>query len=233
MREVRYIMKKAVVLLSGGLDSSTALYLAKSEGYEVYAISFNYGQRHKKELECAKKIAERANIKEHIIVNTNMNAWGGSALTDSNIDVPKSNLDSEDIPVTYVPARNMIFLSYAASYAEVVGAQDVFIGVSQVDYSGYVDCRKEFIDAMENAINLGTVCAVKDNRKIKIHAPFMYMTKSEEIQLGMKLGVEYSLTWTCYNGYEKACGECDSCKLRLKAFEEAGYKDPVEYKNKI
>ena len=222
-------MKKAVVLLSGGLDSSTALYLAKSEGYEVYAISFNYGQRHKKELDFAKKIAKQASIKEHVIVNTNMNAWGGSALTDSNIDVPSGDINREDIPVTYVPARNMIFLSYAASYAESIGSQDIFIGVSQVDYSGYVDCRKEFIDAMENAINQGTVCAVKDNKKIKIHAPFMNKTKSEEIKLGVKLGIDYSSTWTCYNGYEKACGECDSCLLRLKAFKEAGYEDPAEY----
>ncbi len=222
-------MKKTVVLLSGGLDSSTALYLAKSEGYEVYAISFDYGQRHKKELEFAKKIANQANIKEHIIVNTNMNAWGGSALTDSNIQVPSGDPNREDIPVTYVPARNMIFLSYAASYAEAIGAQDIFIGVSQVDYSGYVDCRKKFIDAMENAINQGTVCAVKDNKKIKIHAPFMNKTKAEEIKLGVKLGVDYASTWTCYNGYEKACGECDSCLLRLKAFEEAGYEDPTEY----
>ncbi|AGK98059.1 7-cyano-7-deazaguanine synthase QueC [Clostridium pasteurianum] len=225
-------MKKAVVLLSGGLDSTTALYLAKSQGFEVYAISFNYGQRHKKEIESAKKVAEKADIKEHIIVNTNMNAWGGSALTDSNIQVPDGDENRADIPVTYVPARNMIFLSYAASYAEAVGAQDIFIGVSQVDYSGYVDCRKEFIDAMENAINKGTVCAVEDNKPIKIHAPFMNMTKAEEIKLGMKLGVDYSLTWTCYNGYENACGNCDSCLLRIKAFEEAGYKDPVKYMEK-
>ncbi len=222
-------MKKAVVLLSGGLDSSTALYLAKSEGYEVYAISFNYGQRHKKELDFAKKIAKQASIKEHVIVNTNMNAWGGSALTDSNIEVPSGDINREDIPVTYVPARNMIFLSYAASYAEAIGSQDIFIGVSQVDYSGYVDCRKEFIDAMEEAINQGTVCAVKDNKKIKIHAPFMNKTKAEEIKLGVKLGIDYASTWTCYNGYEKACGECDSCLLRLKAFKEAGYEDPAEY----
>lgn len=222
-------MKKAVVLLSGGLDSTTALYLAKSQGFEVYAISFNYGQRHKKEIESAKKVAEKADIKEHIIVDTNMNAWGGSALTDSHIQVPEGDENRQDIPVTYVPARNMIFLSYAASYAEAVGAQDIFIGVSQVDYSGYVDCRKEFIDAMENAINKGTVCAVEDNKPIKIHAPFMNMTKAEEIKLGMELGVDYSLTWTCYNSYENACGHCDSCLLRLKAFEEAGYEDPVKY----
>jgi 7-cyano-7-deazaguanine synthase len=222
-------MKKAVVLLSGGLDSTTALYLAKSEGYEIYAISFNYGQRHKKELDCAKIIAKKAEVKEHVIVETNMNAWGGSALTDKNIEVPEGDINRKEIPVTYVPARNMIFLSYAASYAEVVGAEHIFIGVSQVDYSGYVDCREEFINAMENAINMGTVCAVEQGRKIKIHAPFMFMTKTEEIKLGMKLGVDYSLTWTCYNGYEKPCGVCDSCKLRLNSFKEAGIEDPIEY----
>lgn len=222
-------MKKAVVLLSGGLDSSTAVYLAKKEGFEVYAVSFDYGQRHDKELNCAKNVAEKAGVKEHVIVTTNMNVWGGSALTDKNIEVPEGKEDSKDIPVTYVPARNMIFLAYAASYAEAIGAQDIFIGVSEVDYSGYVDCREEFINAMENAINHGTVCAVEQGRKIKIHAPFLNMTKAEEIKLGMELGVDYSLTWSCYKGEALACGTCDSCMLRLKAFEEAGYKDPVEY----
>ncbi len=222
-------LKKAVVLLSGGMDSTTALYIAKSEGYEVYAISFNYGQRHYKELDCAKIIAENAGVKEHIVVNTNMDAWGGSALTDANIGVPDSNINKNKIPITYVPARNMIFLSFAASYAEVVGAQDIFIGVSEVDYSGYVDCRQEFIDAMENAINFGTVCAVEEGKKMKIHAPLVRMSKSDEIKLGIKLGVDYSLTWTCYRGEELACGTCDSCSLRLKAFEEAGLKDPITY----
>ncbi len=222
-------MKKAVVLLSGGMDSTTALYIAKSEGYEIYAISFNYGQRHYKELDCAKIIAENAGVKEHIIVNTNMDAWGGSALTDANISVPDSNANNDKIPITYVPARNMIFLSYAASYAEVVGAQDIFIGVSEVDYSGYVDCRQEFIDAMENAINFGTVCAVEEGKKIKIRAPLVRMSKSDEIKLGIKLGVDFGLTWTCYRGEELACGTCDSCSLRLKAFEEAGLEDPIKY----
>lgn len=222
-------MKKAVVLLSGGLDSSTAVYLAQKEGYEIYAISFDYGQRHNKELNCAKNIAEKAGVREHVVVTTNMNAWGGSALTDKNIEVPEGKEESKEIPVTYVPARNMIFLSYAASYAEVVGAQDIFIGVSEVDYSGYVDCREEFINAMENAINNGTVCAVEQGRKIKIHAPFLHMTKAQEINLGMELGVDYGLTWSCYKGEELACGVCDSCMLRLKAFKEAGYKDTVGY----
>jgi len=223
-------MKKAVVLLSGGMDSTTVLYMAKSQGYEVYAISFDYGQRHYKELDCAKAVAERAGVKEHIIMNTNMNAWGGSALTDANIRVPDSDADKNKIPITYVPARNMIFLSFAASYAEAIGAQDIFIGVSEVDYSGYVDCRQEFIDAMENAINLGTVCAVEEGKKIKIHAPLVHMSKSDEIKVGIESGVDYGLTWTCYRGENLACGTCDSCSLRLKAFEEAGYIDPIEYK---
>lgn len=222
-------MKKAVVLHSGGLDSTTALYLAKSQGFEVYAISFDYGQRHNKELKTALKAGEIIGVADHKVISFNMNAWGGSALTDKNIDVPDYDENASDIPVTYVPARNMIFLSMAASYAEAIGANDIFIGVSQVDYSGYVDCRQTFIDAMEAAINQGTVCAVEQNRPIKIHAPFIDMTKAEEIKLGNTLNVDYSLTWSCYKGEEKACGVCDSCKLRLKAFEEAGFEDPIEY----
>ncbi len=225
-------MKKAVVLLSGGMDSTTVLYIAKSQGYEVYALSFDYGQRHKKELDCAKRIADRAGVKDHVIVTTNMNAWGGSALTDDKIDVPDRDESSKDIPITYVPARNMIFLSYAASYAEVVGAQDIFIGVSEVDYSGYVDCRQEFIDAMENAINMGIVCAVEKGKRIKIQAPLVHMKKSDEIKLGASLGADYGLTWTCYRGEEEACGTCDSCVLRLRAFEEAGMRDEVRYKSR-
>lgn len=223
-------MKKAVVLLSGGLDSTTALYLAKKEGFEVYAISFDYGQKHDKELECAKTIAEEAGVADYIVVKTNMNTWCGSALTDSSIEVPEGNIDSKEIPVTYVPARNMIFLSFAASYAEVVGAQDIFIGVSEVDYSGYVDCRQEFLDSMEKTINLGTVCGAEQGKKIKIRAPFINMTKAEEVKLGMELGVDYGKTWSCYNGGEEACGTCDSCKLRLAAFENAGHKDPIKYR---
>lgn len=225
-------MKKAVVLLSGGLDSTTVLYMAKSEGYDVYALSFDYGQRHSKEITCAKQVAEKACVKEHIIVKTNMNAWGGSALTDKNIDVPEGDENREDIPVTYVPARNMIFLAYAASYAEAIGAQDIFIGVSEVDYSGYVDCRQEFIDAMENAINAGTVCAVEKGKKLKIHAPLIHMKKADEIKLGLKLGVDYSMTWTCYTGGDEACGVCDSCLLRMKAFKEAGVEDSIKYANR-
>ncbi|CAA7602007.1 7-cyano-7-deazaguanine synthase [Acididesulfobacillus acetoxydans] len=223
-------LKRAVVLLSGGMDSSTVLYMAKSEGFELHAISFDYGQRHVRELECARAVAQKAGVKEHIVVRTNMDAWGGSALTDKYLEVPENEPDKGRIPITYVPARNMIFLSFAASYAEAIGSQDVFIGVSEVDYSGYVDCRQEFIDAMEKAINMGTVCAVQDGRKISIRTPLIHMTKSAEIKLGIKLGVDYGLTWTCYKGEDLACGTCDSCTLRLKAFREAGYKDPIPYK---
>ncbi|MCL3780048.1 7-cyano-7-deazaguanine synthase QueC [Prolixibacteraceae bacterium JC049] len=225
-------MKKAVVLFSGGLDSLTALHLAQSQGFEVHAMSFDYGQRHDKELQIARKAAIACNVKEHKVVSLNMNAWGGSALTDENLEVPEYKGESAEIPVTYVPARNMIFLSVAASYAEAIGAQDIFIGVSQVDYSGYVDCRQEFIESMEATINKGTVCGAEEGKPIKIHAPFMHKTKAEEIRIGMELGVDYSLSWTCYNGFEQACGTCDSCVLRLKAFEEAGFEDPVKYQNR-
>ncbi len=220
-------MAKAVVLLSGGLDSAVALYLAKSRGFEIIALSFDYGQRHSRELNAAKEIAKKADVIQHQVVSLNMNSWGGSSLTDKSIEIKNGDTNRTDIPVTYVPARNMIFLSVAASVAEANKAQNIFIGVSQVDYSGYVDCRQEFIDAMEKAVNLGTVMGAEQNLPIKIHAPFANMTKAEEIKLGMELGVDFSLTWSCYRGGEKPCGSCDSCLLRAKAFEEAGYKDPA------
>lgn len=220
-------MAKAIVLLSGGLDSAVALYLAKSKGYEVHALSFNYGQRHDRELNAAKALAEKAGVAAHQVVTLKLDQWGGSSLTDNNLEVEDGDVNRQDIPVTYVPARNMVFLSVAASYAEAIGAQAIFIGVSEVDYSGYVDCRQEFIDAMEAAINKGTVMGAEKNQPIKLHAPFVNITKAQEIELGMKLGVEFGLTWSCYRGGETPCGTCDSCLLRAKAFAEAGFEDPA------
>ena len=223
-------MKKAIVLLSGGLDSTTALYLAKSQGFdEIYAITFEYGQKHDKELKSAIAIAKTAKVKEHKIVNLLLNQWNGCALTDPSVEVEDGNSERKDIPATYVPARNMVFLSVAASWADALDIADIFIGVSEVDYSGYVDCRQEFIQAMENTINLGTVLGAEKKQHITIHAPFMHMAKADEIRLGIKLGVDYSQTWTCYRGDEKPCGTCDSCLLRAKAFAEAEEKDPLTF----
>lgn len=218
-------MNKAIVLLSGGLDSAVALHVAKKEAKEVYAISFDYGQRHNRELDAAKAIATKAGVAGHQVVTLKLDQWGGSSLTDKTIDVEDGDVNRTDIPVTYVPARNMVFLSVAASFAEAIGAQHIYIGVSQVDYSGYVDCRQEFIDSMEKTINLGTIMGAEKNQPIKIHAPFVNMTKAEEITLGTKLGVDFGLTWSCYRGGEKPCGTCDSCLLRAKAFAEAGVVD--------
>lgn len=213
---------KAIVLLSGGLDSTVALYKAKADGFdELYALSFDYGQRHARELECAKATAKAIGVVAHNVVSLKLDLWGGSSLTDKTMTVEDGDVEKEGIPNTYVPARNMVFLSVAASFAEAVGARDIFIGVSEVDYSGYVDCRQGFIDAMENAINMGTVCAVEDGEKITVHAPFIDKTKAQEIKLGRELGVDFDLTWSCYNGGEKPCGTCDSCLLREKAFLEA------------
>ncbi len=221
-------MKKAIVLLSGGLDSTTALYLAQSRGFgEIYALTFEYGQKHDKELKSAIAIAKAAGVKEHKIVNLSLNQWKGCSLTDQDIEIGDGDVNRSDIPATYVPARNMVFLSVAASYADALGITDIFIGVSEVDYSGYVDCREEFIQAMENAINLGTVLGAEKKQKITLHAPFMHMTKAEEIKLGVRLGVDFGLTWTCYRGDEYPCGTCDSCLLRAKAFAEAGVEDPT------
>lgn len=219
--------KKAVVLLSGGLDSTIALYLAKHEGFEIHALSFNYGQRHNKELDAAKQIANEAAVAHHQIVSISLNNWGGSSLTDLSLDIENGDVNRTDIPVTYVPARNMVFLSIAASLAEAIGAQDIFIGVSQVDYSGYVDCRESFIKSMEETINKGTVMGAEKNMPIQIHAPFINKTKSEEIAIGMKIGADLSKTWSCYNGGEKPCGTCDSCLLRKQAFDKAGFNDPA------
>ncbi len=217
--------KKAVVLLSGGLDSQITLQLALSQHYDVFALSFDYGQRHAREMDAAIAIAQKAGI-NHQIVTMKLGGIAKSSLTQSDIAVEAGDLEKSSIPNTYVPARNMIFLSVAASFAESVGAQDIFIGVSEVDYSGYVDCRESFIDAMEAAINQGTVCAVEENRPIKIHAPFIHQTKKEEILLGQQLSVDFSLSWSCYLGGDKPCKQCDSCLLRMKAFKEAGVIDP-------
>ncbi|MBN2165897.1 MAG: 7-cyano-7-deazaguanine synthase QueC [Marinilabiliaceae bacterium] len=218
--------KKAVVLLSGGLDSTITLYLAKNQGFDIYALSFNYGQRHNRELEAAKIIAQKAGVVDHQIVSISLNNWGGSSLTDMSMEIENGNVDRTDIPATYVPARNMVFLSIAASLAEAVQARDIFIGVSQVDYSGYVDCRELFIKSMESAIHMGTVMGAEKGMPIRIQAPFINKNKSEEIKIGMEIGADLSDTWSCYNGGERPCGTCDSCLLRKKAFLEAGYDDP-------
>ncbi len=221
--------KKAVVLISGGLDSPTVLAYALKNNYMVEPVSFDYNQRHKKELLSSKKICDYYNLKLKII-NVDLRQIGGSALTD-NINVPERELNGikNEIPVTYVPARNTIFLSIASAYAETVGAGNIFIGANAIDYSGYPDCRPEYFNAMEKAINLGTELGLKN--KISINVPLQYLTKSEIIKLGKKLGVPYKYTWSCYNGREKACGKCDSCLLRLKGFMDADDFDEIEYEN--
>jgi 7-cyano-7-deazaguanine synthase len=225
--------KKAVVLLSGGLDSTTALAVARSAGYEIYAMSFRYGQRHLIELESASKVATGMGVEKHLIVDFDLRAIGGSALTDQ-IEVPKGRAAEEmalGIPVTYVPARNTIFLSFALAWAEVLGAQDIFIGVNALDYSGYPDCRPEYIEAFERVATLATKAGVEGRLHLKIHTPLIAMTKAEIIQTGLKLGVDYSLTHSCYDPSPQgiSCGKCDSCLLRLKGFADAGAPDPLRY----
>jgi 7-cyano-7-deazaguanine synthase len=223
--------KKAVVLLSGGLDSATALAIARDEGFTVHALSFLYGQRHSIELECAKMQARAAGC-EHRIIEIDLRVFGGSALTDA-IDVPKHDSVDEltdEVPVTYVPARNLLFLSYATAWAEVLGAYDIFIGVNALDYSGYPDCRPEFIEAFEKTGNLATVAGVQ-GRRLRIHAPLVHWSKARIIRRGLALGVDYADTTSCYDPAPdgRACGHCDSCLLRLKGFEEAGHADPRAY----
>jgi 7-cyano-7-deazaguanine synthase len=225
--------KKAVVLLSGGLDSTTTLAIAKAKGYETYAISFRYGQRHSAELEASTAVASMLGAKQHLIVDVNLGLIGGSALTD-DIEVPKGRREDEmqeDIPVTYVPARNTIFLSYALAWAEVLGASEIFIGVNAVDYSGYPDCRPEFIEAYEKMANLATKAGVNGTTTIKINTPLIHLTKAQIIQKGVALGVDYGKTHSCYDPTpdKKACGSCDSCILRKKGFAEASVKDPTQY----
>jgi 7-cyano-7-deazaguanine synthase len=221
--------KKAVILLSGGLDSATVLAMASSQGYACYALSMDYGQRHATELNAARAIAEDAAVERHEIISLDLRQFGGSALTDDSIDVPTEL--SEDIPVTYVPARNTIFLSLALAFAETLDAHDIFVGVNAVDYSGYPDCRPEYIQAFENMANLATKAGVEGNG-FRINAPLIRMTKAEIIQTGTVLGVDYSKTVSCYQADESgaACGECDSCRLRRLGFEQAGVADPTRYR---
>lgn len=225
-------MEKAVVLLSGGLDSCTCMAVAKSKGYDVYPISFNYHQRHSIELEGAKKIAAFYGVKRHLIIETNMDAIGGSALTDKKIEVPEGDTHRTDVPDTYVPARNLIFLSYAVGYAEVLGASHVYIGVNSVDYSGYPDCRPEFIQRFQELSDYATTATAVKGKHITIETPLQNLSKAEIVKLGVKLGAPYKFTHSCYKGGEKACGVCDSCKLRLEGFREAGVKDPIAYETR-
>ena len=219
---------KAVILLSGGLDSSTVLYLAKSEGYSCYALSFDYQQRHRRELEAARTIATSVGVAAHQVVNFDLTLWGGSALTDDRVDLPQHRdlaAMSASIPVTYVPARNTIFLSFALAYAEAISASRVYIGVNALDYSGYPDCRPDYIDAMRSVFRLGTKQG-REGDPIEIITPLIALKKTEIIQLGDRLGVPWAQTWSCYSGERVPCGTCDSCRLRLAAFEELGRVDP-------
>ena len=222
-------MSKAVILLSGGLDSTTVLAIAKSQGYDCYALSFDYGQKQRSELESSISIAKKFNVIEHRIMKISLSDIGGSALTDQSIDVPKYS-ESDEIPITYVPARNTIFLSFALAWAEVVDCQTIFIGVNALDYSGYPDCRPEFIEAFENMANLATKNSVEGDR-IQIKTPLISMTKAEIIKKGLSLGVDYSETTSCYdaNTLGEACGECDACVLRKIGFENANVQDPTRY----
>ncbi len=220
--------KKAIVLASGGLDSTTVLAIAQSEGYECYTLSFDYGQRHKAELVAAEKIAKLNHVVAHKVVQLDLSSIGGSALTDKALAVPEEQ--TQGIPITYVPARNTVFLSYALAWAEVLGVDDIFIGVNAVDYSGYPDCRPEYIAAYEKMANLATKAGV-ENHILKIRTPLIQLSKAEIIQKGMALGVDYAMTVSCYQATEEglACGRCESCRLRKKGFENAGLIDPTRY----
>jgi 7-cyano-7-deazaguanine synthase len=221
--------RKAVVLLSGGLDSATAAAIASERGFDLYALSFSYGQRHAKELDAARRVGGSLGVKDHVTVDFDLRKWGGSALT-ADLDVPLDRDESDmaaRIPITYVPARNTIFLSFALGYAEVVGADTIVIGVNQLDYSGYPDCREEYIQSFERMANLATKASVEDGQRLRIYAPLLHMTKAEIIRRGVELGVEYGLTWSCYQGLASPCGRCDSCILRAEGFRQAGLGDPL------
>jgi 7-cyano-7-deazaguanine synthase len=228
--------KKAIVLSSGGIDSTTAMAIARHEGYEIYSLTFDYGQRHRIEVDAARRVAGALGAKEHLVIHTELGKIGGSALT-ADIDVPKGRRGDEmrqSIPVTYVPARNTLFLSYALAWAEVLGASDIFIGVNAVDYSGYPDCRPEYIEAFERMANLATRAAMEGKTRLRIRTPLIDMTKAEIIKKGIGLGVDYNLTHSCYDPSEDgaACGECDSCLMRKKGFRDAGVPDPTRYETK-
>lgn len=221
------MQRRAIVLLSGGVDSATTLAVAKSEGFGISALTFNYGQRHAQEIESAGRIVKAMKVKEHRIININLREIGGSALTDE-MEVPQGEPPGRGIPVTYVPARNTIFLSHALAWAEVLGINDVFIGANAIDYSGYPDCRPEYLTAFEKMANLATRAAV-EGEMFKLHAPLINLTKAGIIRKGLSLGVDYSLTHSCYapSPEGKACGRCDSCRIRRKGFREAGVEDPL------
>lgn len=220
--------RKAVILLSGGLDSATVVAIARAEGYSCYSMSFDYGQRHRAELQAAERVARQLGVVEHKVIGLNLNGIGGSALTDSSIDVPET--PGEGIPVTYVPARNTVFLSLALGWAEVLGARDIFIGVNAVDYSGYPDCRPEFVEAFERLANVATKAGV-EGQGFRIRAPLQSMSKARIVQEGLRLGVDYAATVSCYQADEdgRACGKCDSCRLRAAGFADAGVVDPTRY----
>ena len=225
--------RKAVVLSSGGIDSTTAMAIARHEGFKIYSLSFFYGQRHAFELQAAQKVANAIGVTEHLVINIDLKKIGGSSLTD-DIDVPKDRGEQEmtrRIPVTYVPARNTIFLSFALAWAEVLKSSDIFIGVNAIDYSGYPDCRPEYIDAFERMANLATKAGVEGITKIRIRTPLIRLTKAQIIQKGIEFGVDYALTHSCYDPSPQglACGKCDSCFLRRKGFKEAGVTDPTRY----
>jgi 7-cyano-7-deazaguanine synthase len=225
--------KKAVILLSGGIDSATAAAIAQRNDFDLYALSFRYGQRHEREIEAAKKVSAWLRVEEHLIIDSGLRAIGGSALTD-RVEIPKGRSISEiehGIPVTYVPARNTIFLAYGLALTERVEASDIFFGANQLDYSGYPDCRDKYVRAFERMANLATKAAVEGKVRLKIHTPLIQMTKAQIIKHGSELGLDYSLNWSCYDPTDdgKACALCDSCQLRLKGFKEAGLNDPIPY----
>ncbi len=225
--------KSAIILLSGGLDSATIMAMIKSQGYEIFALSFQYGQRHAFELEAAKRIAEKFDVIKHLFINVDMSVIGGSALTGS-FEVPKrkgADIEKDSIPITYVPARNTVFLSYALAWAEVMGIEEIYIGVNALDYSGYPDCRPEYIEAFERMANLATKAAVEGRMNFKIQTPLINLKKSQIIKIGAELGFDYGMTHSCYDpdSSGRSCGECDSCLLRKKGFSEAGISDPTIY----